>query len=481
MVTRVKQLSRTAGLPNLTNPNGHTKVYQVTEQKGFWQPVWTSFPFRRPGGWMRSLFGTGIEASGPVNAQSSYGGMTVTPELALMLSTVWACTGRYQNTVSTLPLPLMRVVGKNAAEPLPAHPLYRVLHDQPNSQMSATAFWKSLVGNFMTWGVGYAYKLRGSQGQVVGMKPLLSAYMTAYLDENERLRYRYAPGGGPNTEKDYSADEIFVVIDRTMDGYTPLSRIQYGANSLGMAIAGDRAASLAWKNGLRATGILSVAAWLKKDQRQAYREKIEAFVGTGTGDGNDKQFGVLVAENATKFDAINIKPADIELLESRKFSIEDVCRWYDVPPILIGHSSEGQTMWGSGVEQLILGWLKLGLAPVLKTIEQEIWRQLLTDQEKAEGLFAEFNVEGLLRGDSEARSNFYREMITNSIKTPNEIRAMENSPPMPGGDQLVIQSNMTPLDKLGSMPATDAQQLRAALRAFLGTEEPAHGPEKKGP
>lgn len=477
----VRELQRRMGLPNLVDPNAKTRVFQVTERKGFWQPVWTSFPFRRPGGWMRSLFGVGIEASGPVNAQNSYGGITVTPETALCLSTVWACTGRYQNTVSTLPLSLLQTTGADraAAKPLPNHPLYRVLHDQPNSQQSATTFLKFLMGNYMTWGVGYAYKLRGSMGQVVGLKPLLSAYMTAYLDEQERLRYRYAPGS-PRDEKDYAAEELFVVIDRTIDGYTPLSRIQYGANSLGMAIAGDRAANLAWKNGLRATGILSVAAWLKKDQRDAYRAKIEQFVGTGSGGPDDKQFGVLVAENATKFDAINIKPADIELLASRKFSIEDVCRWYDVPPILVSHSAEGQTMWGTGIEQIILGWLKMGLAPVLKTIEQEIWRQLLTEEEKADGLFAEFNLEALLRGDSAARANFMSSMVQNGLMTRNEGRGLDNRPPLPGGDVLTVQSNMTPLDKLGSIPASDAQQLRAALRAFLEVKEPSNGPEAKG-
>lgn len=480
MATR--ELPRRLGLPNLVNPNAKTRVIQVEERRGFWAPIWTSFPLLRPGGWRRSMLGADTEASGPVNAQSSYGGITVTPELALQLSAVWACVGRYQNTVSTLPLPLLQTTGANraAAKPVPNHPLYRVLHDQPNSQQSSTTFLKFLMGNYMTWGVGYAYKLRGSMGQVVGLKPLLSAHMTAYLDENERLRFRYAPGGGPNSDKDYAADELFVVLDRTMDGYTPLSRIQYGANSLGMAIAGDRAANLAWKNGLRATGILSVAAWLKKDQREAYRQKIEQFVGTGTGGADDKQFGVLVAENATKFDAINIKPADIELLASRRFSIEDVCRWYDVPPILVSHSAEGQTMWGTGIEQIILGWLKLGLAPVLKTIEQEIWRQLLTEEEKAEGLFAEFNLNALLRGDSTARANFYSQMAQNGISTRNELRALENEPPLPGGDTLTVQSNMTPLDKLGSIPASDAQQLRAALRAFLEVKEPSNGPEAKG-
>jgi len=477
--------ARTAGLPNLVNPNGHEMVKALTpgrfvqstrKKDGFWLPVFTSFPFRRAGGWMRSMFG--IQAVGPVNSAQSYGGVTITPELSMMLSSVWACVGRYQKTISTLPLHLMRTVGSNSAEAYRAHPLYRVLHDQPNSQQSAVAFWQGFVGQFMTWGIGAAVKLKIGN-RVVGLKPLLSAYITVYLDDQDRLRYHYAPGGAPDSERDYAADELFVVLDRTMDGYAPLSRIQYAANSMGVAIAGDRAASLAFKNGLRASGILTIGSWLKPDQREAYRDKVNEFVGTGTGDGNDKQFGVFVAENATKFDAINIKPQDLELLSSRRFSIEDICRWYDIPPILISHSAEGQTMWGTGVEQIILGWLKLGLAPVLTTIEKEIWRQLLPEDEKAGGVFAEFNLEGLLRGDSAARASFWSQMLQNGVYTRKEARERESLPEIPGSDELTVQSNMTPLNQLGNNPAAGGQAVRNALREWL--KENDDGAQAKDP
>jgi HK97 family phage portal protein len=480
-------MPRTAGLPNLVNPNAHDKVSkmgnalrQAPQLREFWRPFFTSFMGRLRGNFKLSV--NGMQAVGPVNSSSSFGGVTITPELALMLSAVWACVGRYQKTVSTLPLPLMRKTGRNSAEPFPEHPLYRVLHDQPNSQMSASAFWQAFTGQQMTWGAGYALKLRAPDRRIIGLKPLLSAYMTAYLDEQERLRYYYSPGGGPNTDQDYAADELFVVMDRTMDGYAPLSRIQYAANSLGVAIAADRSANLAFKNGLRASGILTIAQWLKEDQRQAYRDKVNEFVGTGTGDGNDKQFGVFVAENATKFEAINLKPQDLELLSSRKYSVEDVCRWYDTPPILVGHSTEGQTMWGTGVEQIILGWLKLGLAPVLRTNEQEIWRQLLTPAEQVDGIFAEYNLEALLRGDSAARAAFWSQMLQNGVYTRREARERESLPEIPDSDQLTVQSNLVPLEQLGQNPQqNDAQAVRNALRSFLGMEDDRAEPKAKGP
>lgn len=481
-----KVAARTAGIPNLVNPNarevvrarGAGQFTQAPARRDFWAPVFSAFPFRRVGGFVRSLFG--VQAVGPVNSQNSYGGITVTPELAMMLSSVWACVGRYQKTVGTLPLNVMRGGPGNSAQAFREHPLHRILHDQPNTQMSAAAFWMAFVGQAMTWGAGYAQKLKFN-GRIVGLKPLLSAYMTTYLDEQERLRFYYAPGGAPNTQRDFAGDEIFVVMDRTLDGYAPLSRIQYAANSMGVAIAGDRAANLAFKNGLRASGILTIGQWLKPDQREAYRRAVNDFLGTGTGDGSDKQGGVMVAENATKYEPLSLKTQDIELLASRRYSVEDICRWYDIPPILISHAAEGQTMWGSGIEQIILGWLKLGLAPVLRTIEQEIWRQLLPEDEKAGGVFAEFNLEGLLRGDSAARASFYSQMAQNGVYTRDEIRARENLPPLAGGDKLTVQSNMTPLDQLGNNPAADAQQLRAALRAFLGKDEGVPHAEAKGP
>jgi HK97 family phage portal protein len=479
-----KYEKRTAGLPNLVNPNAHDRVSRINGalrqapgQREFWRPVFSMFPGRRIGNFIRSTFG--FQAIGPINASSSYGGITVTPEVSLMLSAVWSCIGRYQKTISTLPLQLMRQTGRNSAERFSKHPLYRVLHDQPNSQMSAAIFWQQFIGQQMTWGAAYAVKLKAPDGRIVGLKPLLSAYMTTYLDEQERLRYFYSPGGGTNTDRDYAADELFVVMDRTMDGYAPLSRIQYAANSLGVAIAADRAANLTFRNGLRASGILTVGAWLKENQRKAYRDKINEFVGTGNGDSSDKQYGVFVAENATKFEPINLNPVDLELLSSRKFSIEDVCRWYDTPPILIGHATEGQTMWGTGVEQIILGWLKLGLAPVLRTTEQEIWRQLLTPAEQGEGIFSEYNLEALLRGDSQARAAFWSQMLQNGVYTRQEARERESLPEIADSNQLTVQSNLVPLDQLGQNQPNDAQQVRNALRSFLGLEESRGEPKAK--
>src|SRR5690606_280027 len=186
-----------------------------------------------------------------------------------------------------------------------SHPLYRILHSVPNSQMSSAKFWQSYVAGMMTWGFSVSRKLM-INGRLVGLKPMRPEYTTVYLDDRGRLRFRYWPQGmtGGAENEDLSADEVFYVVDRSLDGYTGLSRIQYAANTLGLSMAGDRAANLSYKNGLRASGILTIAQWLKPDQRAAYKRIVNEFVGTGTGQDTDKQFGVMVAENATKFEPL---------------------------------------------------------------------------------------------------------------------------------------------------------------------------------
>lgn len=469
---------KTLGVPNLVNARSQQLMVvqrsapAPSRLRSFFSPIFTWFPFDTGKRTFR-LWPGGGQAQGPVNLARSYGGVNITPELSLSISAVWACVWRYANTVMSLPLCLYKSVDGQSAQQDRTHPLWRILHSIPNQDMSSAKFWQAMVASMMTWGVCYARKMK-INGRLVGLRPMRPEYMTAYLDSNGRLRYRYWPMGitGGDKNEDLAAEDVFVVIDRSMDGYTGLSRIQYAANTLGLSMAGDRAANLSYKNGLRASGILTIAQWLKPDQRAAYKRIVNDFVGTGTGQDSDKQFGVMVAENATKFEPLSLKPIDVELLASRKYSFEEVCSWYDVPPILVHHATDGQTMWGSGVEQIILGWLKLGLGPVLTTIEKEIFRQLLTPEEQGQGYYAAFNLDELLRGDSAARASFLSQMTQNGVYTRNEARAKENLPKSaePNADKLTVQSNMSPIEKLGTMP-DNTVQVRDALRNFLGLDD----------
>jgi HK97 family phage portal protein len=153
---------------------------------------------------------------------------------------------------------------------------------------------------------------------------------------------------------------------------------------------------------------------------------------------------------------VSLPPKDAEMLMSWKFSIEEQCRWFGTPPVLIGHSPEGQTMWGSGIEQVVLGWYTLGLRPRLVRIEQAIKKQLLLPAERSR-YFAEFNVEGLLRADSAGRAAMLSSLAQNGFLTRNEGRRLDNRPPVAGGDVATVQSNLVPLDQLGKVPPRAVQ------------------------
>ncbi len=403
----------------------------------------------------------------PVNSIASSSKIVIDQSVALSLSAAWGCVWRYANTIGTLPLMLMRTGPQNTATIAGDLSLYTILHDQPNAKMSASAFWQSVVTSMFLWGNAYAVKER-SGGQLVGLRLLRPEYVTPYLNKNDELRFDYSPG--LTETQDYSAEEVFHLFHRSLDGLVGTSQIQYGADSMGLALSADRASALSYRTGLRASGFIKVNTWLKPEQREAYRASVMGFYGAGDGSDTAKQGGVMVIENAADFQPITMKPIDVELLASRRFSVEDVCRFFDCPPVLVGHAAEGQTMWGTGISEIILGWFKLGLAPILRRIEQEIWRQLLNPVERLT-LFAEFNLDALLRADSEKRSQFYATMCQNGLYTRNEARARENLPPLDGGDVLTVQSNLVQLAQLDAASAGQSEQVRKMLRQFLRVEE----------
>lgn len=403
----------------------------------------------------------------PVNSISSSSKVIIDQSTALSLSAAWSCVWRYANTIGTLPLMLMRTGAGNTATVAGDLPLYTILHDQPNAKMSSSAFWQSIVTSMFLWGNAYAVKEK-SGGRLVGLRLLRPEYVTPYLTKSDELRFDYSPG--LTVQEDYAAADIFHLFHRSLDGLVGISQIQYGADSMGLALSADRASALSYRSGLRASGFVKVNSWLTPKQREEYRASVAGFVGPGDNTDAAKQGGVMIIENAADFQAITMKPIDVELLASRKFSVEDVCRFFDCPPVLVGHSAEGQTMWGTGISEIILGWFKLGLAPILRRIEQEIWRQLLSPVERLT-LFAEFNLEALLRGDPAARASFYSQMSQNGIYTRNEIRAKENLPKMEGGDFLTVQSNLVQLAQLDAASAGQSEQVREMLRQFLRVQE----------
>ncbi|KAB7710718.1 phage portal protein, partial [Plesiomonas shigelloides] len=188
----------------------------------------------------------------------------------------------------------------------------------------------------------------------------------------------------------------------------------------------------------QSTGFLSSENALNKEQRERLRKSLQSFIGS-------KNAGkLMVLENKLSYQNVTMNPEAAQLLESRAFSIEEICRWFRVPPFMVGHMTK-QNSWAASVEGMNLLFLTNTLRPLLVNIEQEIARCLLGDDED---YFAEFSVEGLLRADSAGRAAYYTTALQNGWMSRNDVRRLENLPPIPGGDIYTVQLNLTPLEDL---------------------------------
>jgi HK97 family phage portal protein len=383
----------------------------------------------------------------------NWAGPDVGPEGALQLSAFWSCVRLNSETIGTLPLGIYAKQNDGSKAPSNDHTLYNVLHDSPNADQTAAEFWEGQVVSLCIFGNGYSLKDKRSDGSIIALTPLSAAPgdMDRKRDVNGVLRYSFTHRG-----KRYiglTEDDVFHIRGFGDDGNGGgLSVIAFARQSLSIGEAVARSAGATFRNGMKSSVFFTSPPGVKMtpENRKDFREAfIDPYVG-----GEATNAGLL--EQGFDVKTVSLPPKDAELLLTWRFTIEEICRWLRVPPVLIGHSADGQTMWGSGIEQIMLGWLTLSLRPYLTRIEQAIKKRLLLPAERGR-IFAEFNVEGLLRADSAGRAALLSSLGQNGYLTRNEGRALDNRPPMKGGDVLTVQSNLVPLDMLGKLPPKAVQ------------------------
>ena len=382
-------------------------------------------------------------------------GVSVTAKTAMQVDAVWSCVRLISETIATLPLSMYERTqkGKRVAS---QHPMHFVIHDQPNVDSTAAIFWEAIIAAMLLRGAGRAEKLYAGP-KLVGLAFLDPDRLTINSDINGNKIYRYLqPNGNPRI---IPPSRIWTVPGFTLDGVNGVSVIAYGAKVFGNAIAADKAAAQTFRNGLLQTIYYKISSFLTPKQRTEFKTNLVGSIERGE---------APLLEGGTEAGTLGIKPSDAQLLESRSFSVESICRWFRVPPWMVGHT-EKSTSWGTGIEQQMIGFLTFTLAPWLRRIEQAISKDLLLPSERLR-YYPKFSVEGLLRADSAGRAAFYAAMVNNGILTRDEVRELEDREPMGGNAAvLTVQSAMTTLDALGTTP--DAQQARAALRAFLDIPE----------
>lgn len=381
-----------------------------------------------------------------VNGSYNIGDNTPRIDRALQLSTVWACVKLKSNAISTLPLFLYErteVNGRESRRVAREHPLYRLLHDSPNADMTARDFWNSTQVRLDTWGNAYVLKTY-SGARIVSLDPLNPALMTVRRTYDGAVTFIYAD---PSGQKTYTERDIWHIKGFTEDGLTGLSPIGVGARSMARAQSAEAASSTLFNGNMRPSGVVAVKDILTPDQRKGMQS---AIIDGVFGDARlGRQY---LLEGGATYQQLTINPVDAQLIEQVNASVEDLCRWYGVPPAMIGHGT-AVSNWGTGREQQNLGFLQYVIDPDLVGIEQSIAKNLLTPAERLR-YFAEFSREGFFRMDSTGRSAYYDKMIKAAVYTPNFCRSLENLEPLPGGDNLFMQSNMIPLDMVGKITST---------------------------
>lgn len=387
---------------------------------------WTGRPLKlTDGGFWSDFFGGG-------------GGSSVSTTTALQLSVVWACVRRVSETIATLPLTLYRQEGR---KPMPAVDtlLYEILKHTPNADTTAVQFWEAVVASILLRGNAYIRK-RYVGGKVAAIYLLQPDNVQVKKLNDGSLQYIYR--GPKGNVEEIGKRDMMHIAGFSLDGQIGLSAIQYGARTFSQAISANDAADGTFANGLHKTVAFKVDRILKPEQREEFRE----YVKTVSGALNAGRSPVL--EQGVSAETIGIDPADAQLLESRSYSVEEICRFFGVPPILIGHSDK-QSSWPTSTEAQKDLFLMLALRPILKRIEESIRKHLIEPPERR-FFYARFNLEGLLRADSAGRSEYYSKLAQNGVMTRNEIRELEDMAPMSGGDDLTVQLNLTRLQDLGT-------------------------------
>lgn len=386
-------------------------------------------------------------------------GEAVTESSVMTLSAVWACVNLISGTISSLPLMVYRTGRDGARTVATDHPLYRLLHDSPNYDQTAVDFWDFVAASVELWGNAYA-KIDRASGKVVAVTPVAPGLVSVRRLSSGTIEYRWSENGKSYVETDRTMLHIRGPGGGALGG---MSTLHFGRNSFSSARAADRAAAGMFANGMRPSGVLTFDKWLDESQREIAEKKLaDKFVGAINAG------KPLILEGGTKWEALTINPNDAQMLESRAFSVEEICRFFGVPPFMVGQTAKS-TSWGTGLEQQTLGFQKFTLRRRLKRIEQACEKQLLTANERAEGITIEFNLEGLLRGDSAARAKFYQQMTQIGAMTINEVRALENLAPVEGGDVPRMQMQNVPITQSDDQPdaaaADSADVLASETRA----------------
>ena len=425
---------------------------------------------------IKSLFGFGQARDKPVDKAADAGysflfgrttsGKPVNERTAMQTTAVYACVRILAEAVASLPLHVYEYQDDGGKKLVHDHPLYYLLHDEPNPEMTSFVFRETLMSHLLIWGNAYAQIIRDGAGRVLGLYPLLPDKMEVQRDDKGNIYYVYSRNSDENpTFKEYGniklkAEDVLHIPGLGFDGLIGYSPIAMAKNAVGMTLACEEYGASFFANGANPGGVLEHPGVLKDPSKVR-----ESWNSVYRGVSNAHKIAVL--EEGMKYQQIGIPPEEAQFLETRKFQINEIARLYRIPPHMVGDLDKSSF---SNIEQQSLEFVKYTLDPWVIRWEQSLQRSLLLPGEKGK-YFIKLNVDGLLRGDYQSRMNGYAVGRQNGWFSANDIREMENMNPIPdeeGGNLYLINGAMTKLADAGAFVKTDTDQQSAPAQENSG-------------
>lgn len=425
---------------------------------------------------IKSLFGFGQARDKPVDKAADAGysflfgrttsGKPVNERTAMQTTAVYACVRILAEAVASLPLHVYEYQDDGGKKLVHDHPLYYLLHDEPNPEMTSFVFRETLMSHLLIWGNAYAQIIRDGAGRVLGLYPLLPDKMEVQRDDKGNIYYVYSRNSDENPMfKEYGniklkAEDVLHIPGLGFDGLIGYSPIAMAKNAVGMTLACEEYGASFFANGANPGGVLEHPGVLKDPSKVR-----ESWNSVYRGVNNAHKIAVL--EEGMKYQQIGIPPEEAQFLETRKFQINEIARLYRIPPHMVGDLDKSSF---SNIEQQSLEFVKYTLDPWVIRWEQSLQKSLLLPGEKGK-YFIKLNVDGLLRGDYQSRMNGYAVGRQNGWFSANDIREMENMNPIPdeeGGNLYLINGAMSKLADAGAFARTDTGQQNAPAQENSG-------------
>ena len=387
----------------------------------------------------------------------STSGKAVNERSSMQMTAVYACVRILAEAIAGLPLHLYRHDDDSSKHKAKEHPLYNLLHAEPNPEMTSFVFRETLMTHLLLWGNAYAQIIRNGKGQVAALYPLMPNRMQVDRDKHGRLYYQYTTSAedAPTMQgatKILDPSEVLHIPGLGFDGLVGYSPIAMAKNAIGMAIACEEYGAKFFANGAAPSGVLEHPGTVKDPTRLR-----ETWQGQFGGSANSGKVAVL--EEGMKYTPISISPEQAQFLQTRKFQINEIARIFRVPPHMVGDLEKSSF---SNIEQQSLEFVKYTLDPWVIRWEQALSRALLGAEEKGKYFFR-FNVEGLLRGDYQSRMTGYATARQNGWMSANDIRTLEDMDRITeeeGGDLYLINGNMLPLHRAGAFADRQTETLQ---------------------